>query len=107
MPPEPPKPTEEELLDILRNEWDRRIYQLQDRIGRYNNQLAGGFVTTDTPETIQRIYQVMQELRDLPAIAPILSNLRLGLMNHYEWFKLVSVEYDFLFGVIFQSYSCL
>jgi hypothetical protein len=66
--PEPPQLTREEQINfVIRPIRDQKIRVLQDRIDRYNNQLAGGLITTDTPETMGHIYQIMQQLRDFPA----------------------------------------
>jgi hypothetical protein len=64
--PEPP--TQEELINnVIRPIRDIKIRELQDRVERYQNQIAGGMPTTETPEKISQIYQVMQQLRDFPA----------------------------------------
>jgi hypothetical protein len=66
--PEPVQPTREEQINlVIRPIRDMKIRELQDRVERYQNQIAGGMPTTETPEKISQIYQVMQQLRDFPA----------------------------------------
>lgn len=63
--PDPPT-REEQLNNVTRPIRDMKIRELQDRVDRYQNQIAGGIPTTETPEKIAQIYQAMQQLRDYP-----------------------------------------
>jgi hypothetical protein len=66
--PEPPQLTRQEQIDlVIKPTRDMKIRALQDRVDRFNNQVAGGIPTTETAEKIMEIYQVMQQLRDFPA----------------------------------------
>lgn len=65
--PELIRPTREEQINlVVRPTRDAKIFALQNRIDRYNNQIAEGNPTTDSAETILLIRSIMQPLRDFP-----------------------------------------
>jgi len=65
--PEPePEPTEDEKKQRVRYTRDAYLNAITWRIERYNEQTILGLSTDDTAETIQKIYEYRQYLRDYP-----------------------------------------
>lgn len=54
---------------FLRPSRDERLNAAENRVRRYENQLAAQLPTTETAETILALRQYMQRLRDLPETA--------------------------------------
>lgn len=61
-----PEPTEAELAEQARKKRDELIEEVYWRCQRYDTQEKAGVATTDSPETMQKIYTYIQALRDVP-----------------------------------------
>jgi len=66
----PPEPAEEEKIAAAQSQMrslrDSYISSTQGMIDRYNNQLAGGYETTDSEEVYKQLLVYMQYLREYP-----------------------------------------
>jgi hypothetical protein len=58
---------EEQLNNVIRPIRNAKLNNLQNRVDRYHNQHDSGAETTDSIDTISKIYGIMQQLRDFPA----------------------------------------